>query len=29
MDFTIPEEIEMLRQSLRKFIEKEVIPMEE
>ena len=29
MDFTIPEEIEMLRQSLRKFIEKEIIPMEE
>ncbi len=29
MDFTIPEEIEMLRQSLRKFIEKELIPMEE
>ncbi|RJP19143.1 MAG: acyl-CoA dehydrogenase [Candidatus Abyssobacteria bacterium SURF_5] len=29
MDFNIPEEIEMLRQSLRKFIEKEVIPMEE
>jgi acyl-CoA dehydrogenase len=29
MDFTIPEEIEMLRTSLRKFIEKEVIPMEE
>lgn len=29
MDFTIPEEITMLRQSLRKFIEKEVIPMEE
>jgi acyl-CoA dehydrogenase len=29
MDFTIPEEIEMLRQSLRKFIEKEVIPMEQ
>jgi acyl-CoA dehydrogenase len=29
MDFTIPEEIEMLRQSLRKFIEKEVLPMEE
>jgi acyl-CoA dehydrogenase len=29
MDFTIPEEIQMLRQSLRKFIEKEVIPMEE
>jgi acyl-CoA dehydrogenase len=29
MDFTIPEEIQMLRQSLRKFIEKEVIPTEE
>ncbi len=29
MDFTIPEEIEMLRSSLRKFIAKEVIPMEE
>ncbi len=29
MDFTIPEEIEMLRQSLRKFIEKEVLPMEQ
>ena len=29
MDFIIPEEIEMLRSSLRKFIEKEVIPMEE
>ena len=29
MNFTIPEEIEMLRNSLRKFIEKEVIPMEE
>lgn len=29
MDFTIPEEIEMLRRSLRKFIEKEVLPMEE
>jgi acyl-CoA dehydrogenase len=29
MDFTVPEEIEMLRQSLRKFIEKEVIPMEQ
>lgn len=29
MDFTIPEEIQMLRQSLRKFIEKEVVPMEE
>ncbi len=29
MDFTIPEEITMLRQSLRKFIEKEVLPMEE
>jgi acyl-CoA dehydrogenase len=29
MDFNIPEEITMLRQSLRKFIEKEIIPMEE
>ncbi|MBI5115730.1 acyl-CoA dehydrogenase family protein [Candidatus Poribacteria bacterium] len=29
MDFTIPEEIEILRRSLRKFIEKEVLPMEE
>jgi acyl-CoA dehydrogenase len=29
MDFTIPEEIEMLRQSLRKFVEKEILPMEE
>ncbi|GAB4333317.1 MAG: acyl-CoA dehydrogenase family protein [Candidatus Abyssubacteria bacterium] len=29
MDFAIPEELEMLRRSLRKFIEKEVIPLEE
>jgi acyl-CoA dehydrogenase len=29
MDFNIPEEIEMLRQSLRKFIQKEILPMEE
>ncbi|MBI4831436.1 MAG: acyl-CoA dehydrogenase family protein [Candidatus Lindowbacteria bacterium] len=29
MDFTIPEEIEILRRTLRKFIEKEILPMEE
>lgn len=29
MDFAIPEELEILRRSLRKFIEKEVIPLEQ
>jgi acyl-CoA dehydrogenase len=28
MDFTVPEEIEMLRQNLRRFITEEVIPLE-
>jgi len=28
MDFTVPEEIEMLRQTLRRFVTEEVIPLD-